>query len=252
MRAGVDAVHTECAVHVAHFAGLKEGQFAATDRDQVRDRLASAADAVFGMAGHADILFPHFYLERRKRGCDKVELSDGANEFAERSMLEKTIDHQHGDKIRDDQPRGPPGRGPKIEQLISKKDQDEERYGGPLVAQRPRPVEARLKEVLRHLAHQHERAGQAEKIPCAQQDQHQHPPKMKPAEGGSQILRRQRGTEQSMQNHHHAHDEQRQLEQGAHITPAKQVSQSGDSQQIKRLGSRCVQGRDGGWIQQLT
>ncbi len=136
MRAGMDAVQTECAVHVANLAGLKQRQLAAANRDQVRHWLAPAADAVLGMAGYAHILFPNFHLERRERGRHKIELSDGANEFAERRVLEKTIYDKHGEEVGDDQPCGPPGRGPQVEQFVSKKNQHEERDRKPLVAER--------------------------------------------------------------------------------------------------------------------
>ena len=118
MRAGMDAVQAERAIHVANFAGLKQRQFAAANHNQVRNRLAPPTDAVLGMAGDADILFPHFHFERRKRRGHKIELSDGTNEFAERSVLEKTIDHEHGEEVGDDQPCGPPGRRPQVEQFV--------------------------------------------------------------------------------------------------------------------------------------
>ncbi len=111
----------------------------------------------------------------------------------------------------------------------SEQDQHEERHRNPLIAQGPRPVEARLEEAARRLPHQHERAGQAEEVSRRQQHQHQHAAKVQPTEGGGKILRRQAGSEQSMQDHHHADDEQWQLEQRTGITPAKQAPQARDS-----------------------
>ena len=248
----MNAVQAERAIHVADFAGLKQSQFAAADRHQIRDRLAPAANAVLGMAARADILLAHLHFERRKCGSHKVKLSDGANELAERSVLEKSIHHEHGKKVGHNQPGRPPRRRPQIEQLVSKQDQDEKTNRKPLIAQRSRPGEPGLKEASRRLTHQHEGAGQAEKISRAQQHQHQHAAKVKPAQGCGQILRRQRGPEQSVQDHDDAEDEQRRLKQRAGIPPAEQMAQARHSHQIERKRIRSFQGRDGGWIQQLA
>ena len=190
MRAGMDAVQAECAIHISNLAGLEQRQLATANRNQVRHWFAPAADAVLGMAGNAHILFPNLHLERGERGRHKIELSDRANEFAERKKKKKTIYDKHGEEVSDDQPCGPPRRGPQVEQFVSKKNQREENDREPLVAERARPVEPRLKKATRRLAHQHERASQAEEISRPQQDQHQHSAKMKPAESRCQVLRR--------------------------------------------------------------
>jgi len=167
VRAGMNAVQTERAIHVADFAGLKQSQLAAADRYEIRDRLAPAADAILGMAARANILLADFYFKRRKRGSHKIKLSDGTNKLAKRSMFEKSIHHEHGKKVADDQPGRPPRRRPEIEQLVSKEDEDEKTNRKPFVAQCAGPGKSRLKEAPRRLTHQHERAGKAEKIPCA-------------------------------------------------------------------------------------
>ena len=123
----MDTVQTEGAIHVAHFAGLEQRQLAAANRDQVGDRFAAAANAIQSMASGAHRLVAYLHLKRGKRRGHKVELSDGANKLAERSVLEKAVHHEHGQEVGNDQPGRPPGRGPQVEQLVEEKDQDEER-----------------------------------------------------------------------------------------------------------------------------
>ncbi len=112
VRAGVNAVQAERAIHVSNLAGLKQSEFAAANRHQIRNRLPSATDAVLGMAARANILLAHFHFERRKCGSHKVELSDGANKLAKRSVFEKPVDHENGKKVGNDQPGRPPRRRP--------------------------------------------------------------------------------------------------------------------------------------------
>src|SRR5882762_5243787 len=47
------------------------------------------------MAAGADLLVPHLYLEWRQRRSDEIELSDGANKLAKRSVFEKAVHDQH-------------------------------------------------------------------------------------------------------------------------------------------------------------
>ncbi len=149
----MNAVQAECAVHVADLAWLKKSQLTAANDNQIRDGLAPTTNAVQGMATRTNILVPHLHFEGRKRGGHEVELSDGTNKLAERSVLEKAVHHEHGHEVGEDQPGCPPGRGPQIEQLIGKEEQHEEDDRKPLVAQRPRPVEPRLEEAPRRLTH---------------------------------------------------------------------------------------------------
>src|ERR1035438_8386912 len=129
----MNAVQTEGAIHVAHLAWLKQGQFTATNHHQIRDRFASPANAVQRVATGAHLLAPHLHLKRRKRGRHKVELADGANKLAERSVFEQSIHEENAQKISDDQPGSPPGRGPQVKQFISKKNQYEERDRNPFI-----------------------------------------------------------------------------------------------------------------------
>src|SRR5580658_9615116 len=135
------------------------------------------------MTARADILFTYFHFERRKCGSHKIELSDGANKLAERSVFEKSIHHEHGKKVGHDQPGRPPRRGPQIEQLVSKQDQDEKADRKPLITQWPRPGKPGREESSRCLTHQHEGAGKTEKIPSAQYHEYEYAAKMKPAQG---------------------------------------------------------------------
>src|SRR5580704_7967207 len=79
VRAGVDAVETKSAVHIADFAGLKQGQLASANGHEVGDGLTPTTNAIFGMAASADILLADLHFERGKCGRDKVELSDGTD-----------------------------------------------------------------------------------------------------------------------------------------------------------------------------
>ena len=108
----MDAVEAKRAIHVANLARLKQRQLTAANHHQLRGRLGLSANAVLGVAGDADVRFANLHFERRKRRGHKVKLSDRTNEFAERGMLEKPVDHEHGQEVGDDQPGRPPGRRP--------------------------------------------------------------------------------------------------------------------------------------------
>src|SRR5580698_7920717 len=105
MWAGMDAVETEGAIHVADLAGLKQREFAPADHHQIRSCIAPAADTVFGHASRADVLIPHLHFEWRKSGSDEVELADRANKFAKRRVLEQPVHHQHAQEVADNKPR---------------------------------------------------------------------------------------------------------------------------------------------------
>jgi hypothetical protein len=64
---------------------------------------------------------------------------------------------------------------------------------------------------------------------------------MNPTQGCGQILRRQRRPEQTVRDHQGADDEERKLERGASVTPAKKPPQDGREQQIKTV--RSIGGR---------
>ena len=55
MRTGVDAVQAEGAIHVAHLAGLKQGQLATANHDQVGAGSRLSSNAVLGVASGADV-----------------------------------------------------------------------------------------------------------------------------------------------------------------------------------------------------
>ena len=67
---------------------------------------------------------------------------------------------------------------------------------------------------------------------------------MQPAQGGRQILRRQRRPEQSMQDHGDTNDEQWGLENWPGMSPAEQPAQAGDEHQVERLRIMRLQGRN--------
>ena len=200
----MNTVQAERAIHVPNLAGLEKSQLAATDCHQIGSWFTPAADAILGMTTRAYILLAHLHFEWRKCGGHKVKLSDGTDELAKRSVLEKPVHHEHRQEVADNQPSRPPWRRPQIEQFVCKKDQDKQANREPLITQRAWPGETRLKQASRPLTHQHERAGKTEKIPGSQQHKHQHAPEVKPAQGCGQVLRRQRRPEQSVQDHHHA------------------------------------------------
>ena len=123
----MDTVQTEGAIHVAHLAGLKQRQLAAANRDQVGNRFTAAANAVQSMASGAHRMVPHLHLKRGKGRGHEVELADRADKLAEGSVLEKAVHHKHGQEVGNDEPGGPPGRGPQVEQLVEEENQGEER-----------------------------------------------------------------------------------------------------------------------------
>ena len=89
----------------------------------------------------------HLHLKGRDRRCNKVELSNGTNEFAKTRMFEKSVDDEYCSEVDEDQPRRPPGTRPQGERLVEKKYAAKQNDGKPFVSQRSRPVEARLPEL---------------------------------------------------------------------------------------------------------
>ena len=65
VRAGVDAVEAEGAVHVARLAGLVQVQLAAGD-------VVSAADAVFGLTGRTHARVAHLDFQGETNDCTKL------------------------------------------------------------------------------------------------------------------------------------------------------------------------------------
>src|SRR6267154_4229215 len=104
MRAGLNAVETKRAVHIASLARLKEGKFATTlNHHQTRRRFPATANAILSRAANANALLPYLHLERRNCRRYEIELPDGTNELAEGGMLEQAVNYQSAQKVSDDQ-----------------------------------------------------------------------------------------------------------------------------------------------------
>ena len=114
----MNAVQTECAIHVADLARLKQSQLATAYHHQIRDGLTPATNAVQGMATCTHVLIPHLHFERRKGRGHKVELSDGADIFAETRAAKEAIDNHSRREVTYNDPGSHPGLIPKAERLI--------------------------------------------------------------------------------------------------------------------------------------
>ena len=121
VRAGVDTVEAERAVHVARLPRLEQVQLAAGD-------VVSPADAVLGPARRADDRVAHLDFQRRDQRLHEVELADRADILAEGCAAEEAVDDEGGREVGQDDPGGPPGTVPESERLVSpQEDREQER-----------------------------------------------------------------------------------------------------------------------------
>ena len=111
MRAGVDTVEAERAVHVARLPGLEQVQLASGN-------VISAADAVLGPARRADVRVAHLDFQRRNQRLHEVELADRADILAERRTAEEAVDDEGRREVGQDDPGGPPGAVPEGKRLV--------------------------------------------------------------------------------------------------------------------------------------
>src|SRR5947209_3950779 len=105
---GMDAVEAKRAVHIAHFARLKQAQFATWDS-------IPAANAILGPARRTNLVVDDFHFQRRSERLNKIELPDRADVFAERGAAEKAIDDKSQYEVTDGNPSGPPRAVPETE-----------------------------------------------------------------------------------------------------------------------------------------
>ena len=151
-------------------------------------------------------------------------------------MLEEAIDQQHRDEVAGDDPRGQPRRRPQAEQLIGEEDERKQHNRHPLIAKPARPGKARMNKPPHEVAREHERARHAEEVARHEDHEHQRPAKMHPGQHRCQILRRDRRPEEAVQNHYHADQQQRNLQQSSRVPPHQKTPDHGNKQQIERRG----------------
>src|SRR5262249_15182980 len=111
MRTGVNAVQAESAIHATRLLRLEERQLAAALG-------VVAADAVVGRAGPADVRIANLHLKRRDERVNKVELTDGADVFAEARAPEQAVNQERCDEISNHNPCRPPRAVPQAERFI--------------------------------------------------------------------------------------------------------------------------------------
>ena len=87
------------------------------------------------------------------------------------------------------------------------------------------------------VARQHERARHAEEVARHEDHEHQRSAKMHPGQHRCQILRRDRRPKEAVQNHDHADQQQRNLQQSSRVPPHQKSPDHGNKQQIERRGS---------------
>src|SRR6267142_973631 len=92
MRAGMDTVETEGAVHVACFAWLKELQLTSA-------LLVVSAKAVMRLTCAANVEAANTHFERRNQRLNKLILTDGAYVLAEARTFKKTINNNRGCEV---------------------------------------------------------------------------------------------------------------------------------------------------------
>src|SRR5581483_6095941 len=88
-----------------------------------------------------------------------------------------------------------------MKQFVGKKNCYEESNRQPFVAKCSRPVPARVNQLPRGVPNKHERTRQAKEVSCRKYHEHEQSTKMQPSQSRRQIFRRQRGPEQTVQDH---------------------------------------------------
>src|SRR5262249_3357588 len=101
LRAGMDAIQAESAIHVARLLRLEQSEFAS--RDSV-----PAADTILRSARRADLGIDDAYFKRRNQRLHKVELTNRAEVFAKDRAAKKTVDHKRQSEVSHRKPCGPP------------------------------------------------------------------------------------------------------------------------------------------------
>ena len=124
VRAGVDTVETEGAVHVACFAWLKELQFAST-------LLVVSLNAVMRLTRAANGEVANTHFERRNQRLNKLILTDGAYVLAEARTFKKTINNNRGCEVTYHQHGRVTRALPQAERFVSPEEEQEQRDRDP-------------------------------------------------------------------------------------------------------------------------
>jgi hypothetical protein len=148
-------------------------------------------------------------------------------------VLENAVNDENGYEVAEDDPGRQPGRRPQAEELIREENKREKHSGDPFITEPARPTQARMDPAAHHVAHQHEGTRHAEKVSPQEQNKRQRATKVDPRQHSGQILRRQGGPEQSVQNHEDADQQQGDLQQRARMAPTQESPEDGETQQVE-------------------
>src|SRR5262249_25223297 len=152
LRAGLDAVQAERAVHVPRLAGEEQVKLAAT-------LALVAAQAIVGSAAGAYFPTADFDFERRNKGAHEMELANGTDIFAEARSAEEGVHDEGTGEVGPHDPGGPERCAPEVKGLEGPEEKDEQAHSQPLGAQGARPTTCGEPQPSAQLARQHERAG---------------------------------------------------------------------------------------------
>src|SRR5258705_4393571 len=119
VRAGVDTVETEGAVHVACFAGLEELQLASA-------LLVVSAKAVMRLTRAANGEVANTHFERRNQRLNKLILTDGTYVLAEARTFKETINNDCGCEVTYHQHDRVTRALPQAERFVSPEEEQEQ------------------------------------------------------------------------------------------------------------------------------
>ena len=118
MRAGVDAVETEGAIHVARLAWHKKLQLASA-------LLVVSTNAVMRFTRAADSEIADADFERRNERLKELILTDGANKLAEARTLKESVNDDCKSEITNYEHRGRARVIPQAERFVSPEEQQQ-------------------------------------------------------------------------------------------------------------------------------
>ena len=124
MRAGVNTVETEGAIHIAGFAWLEELQLASALR-------LVSLETVMRFTCAADSEIADAYFERRNQRLEKLILTDGTDKLAEACTRKETVNDDGRREVTNYQHRGGPRVIPQAEGFIGPEENQEQRDRDP-------------------------------------------------------------------------------------------------------------------------
>ncbi len=201
VRAGVNAVEAEGAIHVAGLHGLEQIELTAGE-------VAATEEAILGGAGVADVRGTNANLEGGGERLDEVELADGANVFAEGDAAGERVDGERSEEIGDGDQRGQARALPESERFVRPEEEEDEEDGQPLALEGAGPGVLGGEEELGEAVQEHEGTAQAEEIANEEQGEYEQSAPVNPGEDTGEIERGHLGAEESVGDDEHGQEGQ--------------------------------------------